>query len=191
MSAKLQECYSEVKQEDDERKFIVQQIMQKSTDFLMRIIVPVEGQGGSHCRTCALTIMSSRWKTATSCATKHGKQCNWWCAACGGQHRWRNPNGIFVLQDSSDRREARAHAPPQGVCENLVNAVKLLAGQLGGGSVVEGLQERRLKVTELRRHLVDNHGAVKVGELEKTSALSVEPTQRTSLKWCVQERMTR
>ena len=180
MSAKLQECYSEVKQEDDERKFIVQQIMQKSTDFLMRIIVPVEGQGGSHCRTCALIIISSRWKTATSCATKHGKQCNWWCAACGGQHRWRNPNGIFVLQDSSDRRE------PQGVCENLVNAVKLLAGQLRWRRC--GGQERRLKVTELRRHLVDNHGAVNVGELEKTS---VEPTQRTSLKWCVQERMNR
>ena len=40
-SAQVQECYSEEEQEDDERKFIVQQILRKSTDFLRRIIVPV------------------------------------------------------------------------------------------------------------------------------------------------------
>ena len=42
-SAKLQECYSEVTQEDDERKSIVQQILHRSRDFLRRIIVPVQG----------------------------------------------------------------------------------------------------------------------------------------------------
>ena len=31
-SAKLRECYSEVEQEDEERKSIVQQILQKNTD---------------------------------------------------------------------------------------------------------------------------------------------------------------
>ena len=48
-SVKLQEWYHE---EDDERKTIVQQILQKSTDILTRIIAPVGGQGGWHCRTC-------------------------------------------------------------------------------------------------------------------------------------------
>ena len=45
-TAMLQECCSEVEQEDDERKSIVQQILQKSTDFLRRIMVPVGGQRG-------------------------------------------------------------------------------------------------------------------------------------------------
>ena len=38
-------------------------------------------------------------------STKRGKQCNWWCAACGGQHEWRNPNVIVCLcpdRDSGD-----------------------------------------------------------------------------------------
>ena len=37
---------SGAKQDDDQLKSIVQQIMLKSTDFLRRITVPVEGQGG-------------------------------------------------------------------------------------------------------------------------------------------------
>ena len=36
-----EECYSEVMQEDEERKGIVQQILQQSTDFPSGIIVPV------------------------------------------------------------------------------------------------------------------------------------------------------
>ena len=54
-----------------------------------------------------------------------------------------------VIQDSTDRSEAKvfqAHAPPQGACENLVYALKLLAKQqLGSDSpvqvLVEGLEE--------------------------------------------------
>ena len=45
MMAKLKgSCQAEP--EDHQRKSIVQQTMQKSTDFLRRIIVPVERQGG-------------------------------------------------------------------------------------------------------------------------------------------------
>ena len=44
--AKLKESYFEAKQDDDQRKSVVQQIKQKNTDFLRRIFVPVEGQGG-------------------------------------------------------------------------------------------------------------------------------------------------
>ena len=42
---KIQECYHEVMQ-DDQRKSIVHQILQKSTDCMRRIIAPVEGQEG-------------------------------------------------------------------------------------------------------------------------------------------------
>ena len=69
--------------------------------------------------------------------TGHGKKlCNWWCAACVGQYNWRDPNRVLVVQDSTDRSEAkvfRAHAPPLGACENLVCALKLLANQQTGG----------------------------------------------------------
>ena len=105
------------------------------------------------------------------------KQCNWWCAACGGQYDWRNPNSILVIQHSADRRDAtvfRSHAAAHGVCDNLVNAFKLLATQQQNGDslvkvlVVEGLQERnRLKMMEELR----NDEAVKIGDLEKTQEL--------------------
>ena len=65
------------------------------------------------------------------------KQRKWWCAARVGQYDWRNPNRILVIQDSTDRSEAKvfgAHAPPNGVCENLMCSLKLLANrQLGSG----------------------------------------------------------
>ena len=40
------------------------------------------------------------------------------------------PNGVLVIQDSTNRREAtvfRAHAAPQGKCDNLMSALKLVA----------------------------------------------------------------
>ena len=45
----------------------MQQIMQKSMDFLRRIIVPVGGQGEGggrlHCHMCALAVIEIRLKT--------------------------------------------------------------------------------------------------------------------------------
>ena len=54
-------------------------------------------------------------------------------------------------QDSTDRREAkvfRAHASPQGVCDNLINALMLLANQQKDGDspvkmVVQGLSTEK------------------------------------------------
>ena len=64
-SAKLQERFSEVKQEDDERKSLVQQLLQRSTDFLRRIIVPVEGQGGVTLSYACLIVIGIRLKTTS------------------------------------------------------------------------------------------------------------------------------
>ena len=43
---------------------------------------------------------------------------------------------VFVIQDSTDHREAkvfRAHTAPQGTCDNLINALKLLTNQQNDG----------------------------------------------------------
>ena len=167
-SANLRECCSDVEQEDEERKSIVQLILQKSADFLRRIIVPVEGQGGvilshvcPHCHRCPLG--DYLWWVSSGHGDVHRKkkkQRNWWRAACGGQYEWENPNGILIIQDSTDRHEAnvfRAHAPPHGVCDKLINALKLLANQqTGGDSPVERsrstmIATRRWKLATWRR----------------------------------------
>ena len=43
---KLQACHHEAQQQDHQCRSVVQQILQKSTHFLRRIIVPMKGQGG-------------------------------------------------------------------------------------------------------------------------------------------------
>ena len=91
-----------------------------------------------------------------------------WCAACGGQYDWRNPNRILVIQGSTDHQEAkivRAHAAPHGMCDNLVNTLKLLANQQTGGVspaqvLVDGFPKNEVGS--------NNHEAVTLGDLEKT-----------------------
>ena len=85
--------------------------------------------------------------TATNRKKKH---CNWWCAACGSQHEWRAPNRILEERIGVNANEAKvreAHATPLGLCDNLLNALKLLANQQKDGhspiqSVVTSLHER-------------------------------------------------
>ena len=80
------------------------------------------------------------------------KQCNYLCAACGGQYNWKVPNRVLVMQDSTDRREAevfRAHCAPLGVCDTLINALKLLANQQkDGDSPVKSVVTRLMKEAE-------------------------------------------
>ena len=116
------------------------------------------------------------------------KQCSWWCVACG-QHDWRAPNRILVVQLSASANEAkvfRAHAAPLGLCDNLVNALKLLANQQKGGdspleSIVTGLHEESRKgiMDGLRNFIeVDNHSAVDVGGTRRgTKAIKVKKLQ--------------
>ena len=99
------------------------------------------------------------------------------------------------MQNSTERRRGkgfRAHAPTHGICDNLSNALKLLANQqLGSDSlvevlVVEGFHERgRLKMMdELRMFiLVGTHVAVEIGDVENTlESLSVVVRER-GLVW--------
>ena len=55
---------------------------------------------------------------------KERRRATGWCVACGG------PNRVVVIQDSMDRDEAKvfgARAPPNGVRENFMCSLKLLA----------------------------------------------------------------
>ena len=64
------------------------------------------------------------------------KHSSWWCAICGEKYDWRVPNRLLVVQtcDSvSQAKDVKAHAGPQGLCENLINALKLLANQQKDG----------------------------------------------------------
>ena len=68
---------------------------------------------------------------------KKKRHCSWWCAVCGGKYEWRAPNRIPVVQLGTHEEEEaivfRAHAVPQGLCGNLINALKLLANQQRDG----------------------------------------------------------
>ena len=70
---------------------------------------------------------------------------------------------------------SKAHAVPQGLCVNLIHALKLLANQPKDGespvqSIATGLCERSRKGTRegLRNFIeVDNHSALDVGYLKE------------------------
>ena len=64
------------------------------------------------------------------------KHTSWWCAMCGKKYNWKQPNRLLVLQTGERVEQAKvfkAHAIPQGLCENLINALKLLANQQEDG----------------------------------------------------------
>ena len=79
----------------------------------------------------------------------------WWVSAgkkhsCGENFDWRAPNRLLVMQTGSRASQAKVlkeHAVPQGLCEMLVNALKLLANRQKDGdspvqNIVAKLRER-------------------------------------------------
>ena len=89
---------------------------------------------------------------------------------------WRAPKRLLVVQTGESASQAnafKAHAVP--LCENLINALKLLANHLDGGvcpflCIVEVLCESNRKgILEGLRNFfaVDNHCALEVGHLKE------------------------
>ena len=129
------------------------------------------------------------------------KHCNWWCAACGGQYEWRGPNRISVVQigANTDRAKvSKAHAAPLGLCDDLINALQLLANQQKDGdspiqSIITGLHERiRMGIMDgLRRFIeADNHNAVYVGDLRRgTISVKVRKPQFSETQRRTSERV--
>ena len=151
---------------------IVQEI--RSTDYLRRIIAPVGGQGGVVPVPELQQFPSGRlrlvglWERTTK----------WWCAICGEKYDWRQPNRLLVVQKGESFEQAKvfkAHAVPQGLCANLINALKLLANQEEDGdgllqNIVTNLGKGNRKgLTDGLRDFmkVDNHRALDLGELHR------------------------
>ena len=70
---------------------------------------------------------------------------------------WKQPNRLFVVQTGDSIEQAKvfkAHGVPQGLCPNLVNALKLLANQPEDG---DGLLQNIVKDLgkDSRRGLMD------------------------------------
>ena len=106
MVAKLKERYYQARQEDDQRKSIVQQVLRKSADFLKRIIVEGHGGGGgrgSRCRTCAVIVDDTTFggsrrgtgrnsatggaRSAANSTTGKTRTSSWFCTGQSGPER--------------------------------------------------------------------------------------------------------
>ena len=101
---------------------------------------------------------------------------NWWCAICGETYDWKQPNRLVVVQTGeSVNKILNAHAVPQGLCANLIIALKLLANQQedGDGLIQNiltnlGKGSRKGLMEGLREFMkIDNERALDVGYLNR------------------------
>ena len=131
---RTREAYDKVAKDEIGRLGIAQELPRKK-------FAPVDGMGGvtlSHASTATVSHWIIWWVS-----TGHGdsnkrkkKHCNWRRAACGGQYEWGAPNRTLVVQLGANANEAKAfkaHAAPLGLCDNLINALKLQANQQKDG----------------------------------------------------------
>ena len=153
----------QAKQDDDQRKSIVQQFLLKSTDFLRRIFVPVEGQGGvtqSYVYPSLLPI-SDFLTTAHDDGIKSKKQCNWWCEGCVGQYQLPGERRCFGRKPRL-RVRARISCVLSScwpMCEKGADNFVV--------TILEGLlRQGRMNIpNELGKFIdVDNNVAVKIGD---------------------------
>ena len=141
---RLREAYERVAMDDIGRLSVAQEISRTITDFLRRIIAPVDGMGGvtlsyvcSHCNCFPLDDYI--WWVSTGHGDGNNRKkthYHWLCAACGGQYEWRASNRMLLVQLGANANEAKAfnaHAALLGLCDNLINALKLLANQQKDG----------------------------------------------------------
>ena len=176
------EAYAKVAKYEIGRLGIVQENPRKSTHFLRRVIAPVGGMEGVTFVACLPAVQQFfRWRTTfggcrrdTETATTERRGTA--VGGCGGTNEWRAPERILVVQLGTNEDEAkvfRARAVPQGLCENLTNALKLLVNQQRDGdspNIVTGLRERsRGGVMNGSRSFtdLDNHRAVEVGHVRR------------------------
>ena len=123
---RIKEAREQAAQDEAEKVSIAEEAMLRSTDHLRRIIAPVGGQGGvtmsylcPHCNSFPLE--DNVWWVAGRKTTK------WWRAICGEKYDWRQPNRLPDVQTGDSFEQAKvfkAHAVPQGLCANLINALK-------------------------------------------------------------------
>ena len=96
---RAREAFEKVAKDEAESLSIVQGIMLKSTDFLLRIIAPARGQGGvtlsylcQHCNCFPLEDFFGESRRQKGDSNNKKKQhCSWWFAICGEKYEWRAP----------------------------------------------------------------------------------------------------
>ena len=172
-SVKLRECYSEVEQEDDDRKSISQVILRKKHGLLEADHrASRKDKEGSQCRMCARIAIDTCLKITS-----------------GGYQRRM---GRSSATESWSYGLVRTAEKPSARCA----ALKLLANQQLK-VLMEGLQERsRQKTTEELRKFITmvSHEAVKIRDVEKAQeALPVKKpkiTAESPKPLCVKERMS-
>ena len=187
---RIEEAFEQVVQDEARKMDIVQEIVIRSTDYLRRIIAPVREQGGVTmsylCRHCNSFPLEDyiRWVSG-----EEKKHTIWWCAICGEKCDWKQPNRLLVVQsgDSIDQAKVfKAHAVPQGLCANLINALKFLANQQEDGdgflqSIVKDLGKgsRKGLTDGLREFIkIDIERALEVGYLNRgTGTFKVRKTK--------------
>ena len=101
------------------------------------------------------------------------KHSSWWCEVCGEKNC--EPKRLLVVQTGVSASQAKvfgAHAVPHRLCENLINALKLLANQqemeiVQSRVVTDTCERSRRRIMEGLRNFikVDNHCALEVGHL--------------------------
>ena len=94
------------------------------------------------------------------------------------KYDWKQPHRLLVVRTDENVNQAKvfkAHAVPQDLCGNLINALKLLPNQQEDGdglirNIVTNLGEviRKGLMEGLRNFIqVDNHRAFEVGHLRE------------------------
>ena len=132
---RIKEAFDLVAQDEARKVSVVQEIMLRSTDYLRRIIAPVGGQGGVTmsylCPNCnSFPQEDYVWWVSGRKTTR------WWCAICGEKYDWEQTNRFLVVQTGESFEQAKvfkAHAVPQGLRANLINALNLLANEQEDG----------------------------------------------------------
>ena len=103
----------------------------------------------SQCPTYARIATVSLWKTDVWWVSGE-KSTKWWCAIWGEKYDWRQPNRLLVVQTGESFEQAKvfkAHAVLQGLCANLINALKMLAKQQEDG---DGRNSKRMVTVSCR-----------------------------------------
>ena len=133
---RVREVSEKVAKEEAEKLSIVQRIILNSTDYFRCIIAPAGGQGGVTlsylCPNCNSFLLKD-YAWWVSAGKKHS--C-WWCAFFGEKYDWRAPNSLLAVQTGNSASQVevfKAHAVAQRLCENLINALKLLTNQQTDG----------------------------------------------------------
>ena len=101
------------------------------------------------------------------------------CAICGETYDWKEPHSLLVVQTGESDNQAtvfEAHAALEGLCGNLIDALKLLANLQQDGDcfmqniVTPALSGEQEGPTNGLRDFkkIDNHSDLEVGHLNQS-----------------------